>query len=121
VIADTCWFIDLEKRKEPAIEFLRRHPNTTFALVEIVRAELHAGGRDFSRITEIVAGADVLPINGEVARIWGESARALRARGEMIGANDLWIAALSIAHRVPVLTRNVADFERVPGVDVVPY
>jgi len=39
----------------------------------------------------------------------------------LIAANDLWIAATALAYRLPVVTRNVAHYERVPGLDVLAY
>ena len=121
VIADTCWFIDLEKQRSEAIEFLRQNSSATFVLTEVVRAELYAGGRDISRVAALVGAADLLSIDDRVAKAWGDSARGLRSSGQMIGANDLWIASISLVYQVPVLTRNPSDFSRVPGVQVVHY
>lgn len=39
----------------------------------------------------------------------------------LIGANDLWIAASALEHRLPLLTRNVGEFRRVPDLDVIDY
>ena len=39
----------------------------------------------------------------------------------LIGTNDLWIAATALAHSMPEVTRNSAQFARVPGLDVVAY
>lgn len=63
----------------------------------------------------------MFPIDENVATAWGDAARHLRATGGMVGANDLWIAAIALANGVPVLTRNASDFGRVPGVQVVAY
>ena len=121
VIADTCWFIDLEKGRPEAIAYLRQNPSVSFVLTEIVRAELYAGGRDTQRIEALVGQASLLPIDENVAKVWGNAARQLRAAGQMTGANDLWIAAIALAYDVPVLTRNQSDFDRVPGVRLATY
>lgn len=121
VIADTCWFIDLEKRRPEVITYLRQNPSVSFVLTEIVRAELHAGGRDTGRIAALVGAADLFPIDAGVAEVWGATARQLRSSGQMVGANDLWIASIAISHGVAVLTRNPGDFNRVPGVQIVAY
>jgi predicted nucleic acid-binding protein len=39
----------------------------------------------------------------------------------LIGPNDLWIAACALANRLPVLTRNVSQFRRVDGLEVIDY
>jgi tRNA(fMet)-specific endonuclease VapC len=48
------------------------------------------------------------------AEIWAR----LLADGKSIGAHDLMIAATALAHGYSVLTDNVRDFMRVPGLDV---
>jgi tRNA(fMet)-specific endonuclease VapC len=45
------------------------------------------------------------------AQIWAE----LRRAGTVIGAHDLWLAATCVAHGLVMVTANVRDFERVPG------
>ena len=48
------------------------------------------------------------------ARIWAE----LRQAGTMIGPHDLWLAATCVAHGLTMVTGNVREFERVPGLTV---
>lgn len=67
----------------------------------------------------LLAALDPLPVTLPVARaharIWAE----LEQGGKMIGAHDMWIAATAVAHGLDVLTANVAEFERVPGLTVI--
>ena len=120
VLADTCFFIDLERRNPQAIEFLRSNPSTELTLCEIVRAELLAVGRDLSAI-EIHIAPEIAPLGQEAAVAWSRSVRYLRQQGQLIGVNDLWIAAVGIANNLPVLTRNRREFDRVPGLTVIAY
>ncbi len=53
----------------------------------------------------------VLPFDRRAGRIF-ESLRKQRIR---IGTMDLRIAAIAIADRYTVLSRNLADFRQVPG------
>ena len=39
----------------------------------------------------------------------------LTAQGNLIGANDLMIAAIARANKTTLITHNVAEFERVQG------
>ena len=48
------------------------------------------------------------------ARVWAE----LAAAGNIIGPNDLWIAATCLAYGLTIITANVREFARVPGLGV---
>ena len=52
---------------------------------------------------------------------YGGIYRALAAEGQRIGANDLWIAATALVHGMGVVTNNVDEFSRVPGLMVEAY
>lgn len=61
----------------------------------------------------IVGGLYVLDFTPEVARVHAELYADLTARGEMIGAHGLIIAATARFHDMSLLTDNVAEFSRV--------
>ena len=42
----------------------------------------------------------------------------LELRGQIIGGNDLMIAAIALAHDLTVVTHNCGEFNRVPGLRV---
>ncbi len=48
------------------------------------------------------------------SRIWAE----LESKGQIIGPHDLWLAATCIAHGLTMVTANVREFDRVPGINV---
>lgn len=48
--------------------------------------------------------------------VCAETTRELRRRGELIGTNDpWWIGCAALRVGLPVLTANVADFQRIDG------
>jgi tRNA(fMet)-specific endonuclease VapC len=51
----------------------------------------------------------------EHARIWA----MLASQGKTIGTHDLLIAATALAHDHQVVTLNLSEFQRVPGLKVV--
>ena len=59
---------------------------------------------------------DVLPVTDETAVAYAALRVALKRSGRPIPANDAWIAALALQHRLPVLSRD-AHFDVVPGLD----
>jgi tRNA(fMet)-specific endonuclease VapC len=57
---------------------------------------------------------DVLPVSAATAVVYADVRVALKKRGCPIPANDAWISALALEHRLPVLTRD-EHFDAVPG------
>ena len=60
----------------------------------------------------------VVPFDLAVARVHARLAAEMRGTGQAIGAHDLLIAATAVAHGYAVLTHNLVDFDRVPGLVV---
>lgn len=56
---------------------------------------------------------DVLAVTDETAVAYAALRVALRRSGRPIPANDAWIAALALQHRLPVLSRD-QHFDAVP-------
>ena len=69
----------------------------------------------------LIAPLDVLEVTADVAAAYARIVCELRRAGRLIGTNDLWIACTAKVANVPLLTRKVADFRRVPRLDVIGY
>ena len=63
----------------------------------------------------------VLASNADVSWEYGRAYRYVQENDRLIGGNDLWIAATALAYRMPVVTRNVEHYRRVPGLEVEEY
>lgn len=85
--------------------------------VRRARGEVQMRRRAF--VEHLLAGFEAVPITETVARIHAEVWAEMAARGEPIGAHDLWIAATALAHGFGVATGNASEFRRVPGLRVV--
>jgi tRNA(fMet)-specific endonuclease VapC len=59
----------------------------------------------------------VLPLDLEDARHAGELRARLAARGTPIGAYDILIAGQARARGLVLITRNLREFERAPGLN----
>jgi predicted nucleic acid-binding protein len=57
---------------------------------------------------------DVLPVTDETAVAYAALRVDLKRSGRPIPANDAWIAALALQHRLPVLSRD-EHFDAVPA------
>ncbi len=64
----------------------------------------------FLEILESKYGDHVLPINGDVAKIWGELTAKAQKKGGNIEMADGLIAATAKYHGLYVVTRNVRHF-----------
>ena len=63
---------------------------------------------------------DILPIIDATTLHYATLRTVLKKRGRPIPANDVWIAALALQHRMPVLTRD-EHFDHVPEVKCVTW
>ena len=128
LIAETSFLIDFERElsrrvRGPASAFMADNRRLEMAITPVIAGELASGTSLAvrSRWLDLVSRFRWLPHDEDVAWHYGMTHRYLRRQGLLIGANDLWIAAAGLAHDTPVVTRNVADFERVPGLRVLSY
>jgi tRNA(fMet)-specific endonuclease VapC len=59
-----------------------------------------------------------LPLPASAGETYGFVRADLAARGEMIGNNDLWIAAHALASGLTLVTNNEKEFRRVRGLKI---
>ncbi len=68
------------------------------------------------RVGVLLSGTiNVVPFSEEDAKLAGELRSKLRAAGKPIGPYDLLIAAQALRWRATLVTSNVSEFGRVPG------
>jgi tRNA(fMet)-specific endonuclease VapC len=84
---------------------------------ELLHGVLRARRQAF--VEHLLAGLQVIPVTGPVARVHADIWSGLAGRGEPIGAHDLWIAATAVAHGLAVATRNNSHFDHIPGLRVI--
>ena len=128
LILETTFLIDLEREHHrgktgPAVTFLEANGDARRYLSFVVAGELAAGisMRDRARWEAFLSPFYVLPSTPEVRWQYGRAYRHLRDNGRLIGANDLWIAATGLAHHMPIVTRNLEHYRRVPDLEVESY
>jgi predicted nucleic acid-binding protein len=119
-LLDTSVLIAIERGRPLRTEAM---PATT-AISAVTKAELRVGifaakdieTRDRRLMTFELANRILsLPIDEAVSRAWAQMRAYVRAAGQKVGVNDMWIAATAAAHEIPVLTQD-GDFDALNGV-----
>lgn len=126
MIFDTNILIRLErelrkKQNGPVCRFISELSETRMCITPTIAGEF-CSGISMSRRSvweSFCAAYELLTITSDTAWYYGEIYRHLSAQGQLIGTNDLWIAATAITHDLPILTANVQEFRRVPNLDVI--
>jgi len=90
----------------------------------IVAAELRYGAvksnsaKLAERVDMILSALEILPLEPPADHQYASLRHHLTRQGTPIGANDLLIAAHAVANDLAVITANVGEFSRVPGLKV---
>jgi predicted nucleic acid-binding protein len=127
LILETTFLIDLEREKHrgpgAAVSFLRERPSARLFLTPTIRGELACGlsMADREKWRTFVEPFRVLPVDEEAEWQYGEIFRNLRAMGQGIGGNDLWIATVALSYGMSLVTANEVHFRRIPGLRVLSY
>jgi tRNA(fMet)-specific endonuclease VapC len=124
---DTCFLIDLERemRREPgkAHRFLQQHSSARACLSWTVAGEFAAGFGDIHHpaCATLLSRFEILELGESTAHQYAVTTRALSQRGQLIGANDHWVAAAALAHSLPLVTNNASHFGRIESLAIVRY
>lgn len=62
---------------------------------------------------------EILPFTEKSSRIAGDVISELRRKQSLIDIRDLFIGAICIENGIPLLTRNIAHFERLKGLKII--
>ena len=124
---DTNFLVGLWRQPKhgPEVDFLARHPDQVMGLSWMAKGEFLRGAVVAGHAAESVERfLSTLPVAWpsestliRYARVFAD----LRVKRQMIGPNDLWIAASALEHGLPLVTRNIEEFRRVEGLVVVDY
>ena len=101
---------------------LLAHPPDELALCSVVKAELLYGARNSARVESNLRKLErffepfsSFAFGDDAAEWYGQIRAQLRRSGQLIGANDMMIAAIALAEDAVLVTRNHDEFRRVVG------
>src|ERR1700739_154528 len=116
-----CIYIRQKRPEEVLRRFRRLRPGEAVLSV-ITYGELLCGAvksaqrsAALGRLRELVQLLPALPLPDTAAEAYGRIRADLESKGEMIGNNDLWIAAHAVAAGLTLVTNNEREFRRVRG------
>lgn len=121
-VFDTNIIIEfLHGRLPKVLELLKSTDCRLVKVPAIVEAELLLGAcksrnPEKSRLTveSLLCNYEVLPFDSQCAHVYARIRAGLEASGQIIGPNDLIIAATALAHDAILATNNVREFKRIP-------
>jgi predicted nucleic acid-binding protein len=126
-LIDTTFLIRLwrERQRSPEYAFVARHAEDSVRMPWVVKGEFLRGAvlaeHDEEEVRRFLDRYATLWVSDETLSHYARIYRTLVQSRQIIGANDLWVAASAIEHELPLLTRNAAEFRRVEGLQVVDY
>jgi predicted nucleic acid-binding protein len=127
IAVDTTFLIDLQRNQDATRQairaFLERHAEDIFSVSVTALGEFAAGFPDLNHPAFLAVKREfqVSEQDTGVAEAYAKIYRHLKLAGNLIGANDLWIAASAIRQGAALVTRNREEFERIPGLRVLGY
>jgi tRNA(fMet)-specific endonuclease VapC len=121
-LLDTNIVIAAMKGRPEVRTRLEAIPLSQILLSVVVLGELEFGveksvhpARNRSYLEELRETLPLMSLDDATSRNYGRIRADLEKRGAKIGANDLWLAAQAITEQAILVTDNVREFSRVPG------
>lgn len=102
-------------------KFEARHLDAPLYTSRVCWAEFAGGCIQESEVHGALARFAIIEIDAGIAWQAPRISRLLSHSGRNIGDNDIWIAATALAHGLPLVSRNVRHFSRVPGLNLAAY
>lgn len=121
---DICAFIARQRSPRVTKRF-QSHRKGDLAMSVVTFGELRVGAeksdrypRSLKALELFVQVVPVIPMDPEVASFYGRVRSDLEKRGQIIGANDLWIASHCLQLGLTLVTNNEREFRRIPNLPI---
>ena len=125
-LLDTNICIYIRRRRPPAVlaRFRQLQPGEAVLSVITYGELVYGVGRSQFReqargqLAELVSLLPVIGLPMRAGDFYGSIRATLAAQGDMIGNNDLWIAAHAKAAGLILVTNNEREFRRIAGLEI---
>ena len=115
----------MKQKPEKVLQRFKQELNSGICISSITLAELEYGmkrssdpARNEQALLRFLAPLTVLTFGSAAASVYGEIRADLQSKGTPIGPLDMLIAGHAKAEELILVTNNVREFERVPGLEI---
>ena len=119
IVADSDVLIEYLRNRSPVADQVRRAiERGRLATTAISAYELTLGARTERQLKQVERLLRVLGVRSfdyKAGEVSGNLYRVLQQRGVSVPFADFLIAGIRIASGLPLWTRNLSDYERIPG------
>ena len=119
-----CIYIQREKPLEVLARFQKLKPGDAAISVITWGELLYSAEKSQKRkkalqlLEEFITFIPVLPMSEKAGKVYGAIRASLELQGNLIGNNDLWIAAHAMTAGLTIVTNNEREFRRIKGLKV---
>jgi tRNA(fMet)-specific endonuclease VapC len=121
---DICSYI-MKRSHDAVLKRLVKIPVSEVCISVITKSELLYGvevsprkRQDEAALDAFLAYVEVMDFRDEAAKHYAKIRAELKARGAIIGGNDLFIAAHARSQGLTLITNNTSEFKRVRGLAI---
>ena len=111
----------LKRRPQQVLEIFNTNASR-MAISSITLSELIYGAekspnvdKNLEAVEEFISHLEVLSYDAKASQHYGQIKASLEKKGEIIGENDIHIAAHAVSQGLILVTNNLREFNRVPN------
>jgi len=120
-----CIYI-INRRPEAVLKHFLAYEVGDIGISTITLSELRYGAakskyrdKNMKALNEFITPLEIIPFDEKAALVYGDIRAALEKTGALIGSMDMLIAAQAVADGVTLITNNIREFSRIPGLTVI--
>jgi len=127
LLDSNAWIIWLRQSHPQMVARIKKEPPTNLLLCSVVVGELIYGAErsglthranNLLQVAQLRGAFTSLPFDDHAAEEYGRIRAYLTSAGQVIGPNDMLIAAIALTNGCVLVTHNTTEFSRVHGLPI---
>lgn len=119
VALDTSVCVEIIKSRQLGIGIVDQISYSEIFLPSICLFELLLRRTNLEAVEGLINRVNLIGFDENAARKASDISKELQSKGNIIGTNDIFIAATAIVNNCALATLNVKDFSRIKGLKLV--